>query len=42
MRGLVDGQPFQRCLMALGDGRHKLPIKTELSVGNRKEAQKPE
>ena len=36
--GRIDGYPFRSSFMALGDGTHKLPVKTDIRKAIRKQA----
>lgn len=37
VRGTIDGHPFRASFMAMGDGRHMLPIKSETRAKVEKE-----
>ena len=38
VRGTIDGHPFRSSFMAMGDGRHMLPVKVEIRRAIGKEA----
>ena len=37
IKGKIDGHPFRSSFMALGDGRHKLPVREDIRKAIRKE-----
>jgi Domain of unknown function (DUF1905) len=37
VKGTIDGYPFKSSFMAMGDGRHMLPVKAEIRQAIRKE-----
>jgi Domain of unknown function (DUF1905) len=40
VRGTIDGHPFRTSFMAMGDGRHMLPVKAEIQKAIGKKAGK--
>ena len=38
VKGTIDGRPFRSSFMAMGDGTHKLPVKTDIRKAIGKEA----
>jgi hypothetical protein len=40
IRGTIDGHPFRSTFMAMGDGKHMLPIKADTRVAIGKQAGK--